>query len=198
LAPPRFFASPAEFRTWLEENHAGATELLVGFHRAATGLPSMSWAEAVDEALCFGWIDGVRRGVDVADYTIRFTPRKRGSRWSAVNVRNMERLTALGRVRPAGLRAFALKDPADPGYTYGARADDFDGELAERFREDHGAYQFFLAQAPSYRKQVIAWVTQAKREKTRLKRLAALIDASAAGRRLDLLSPWAASGEPRR
>lgn len=195
---PRFFATPAEFRTWLDENHAAATELLVGFHRTASGLPSMSWAEAVDEALCFGWIDGVRRGLDEASFTIRFTPRKRGSRWSAVNVRNMERLTKLGRVRPAGLRAFALKDPADPGYTYGARADDFEGELAERFRGDPGAYQFFLAQAPSYRKQVIAWVTQAKREETRFKRLAALIEASAAGRRLDLLSPWAASGEPRR
>lgn len=195
---PRFFATPAEFRTWLDENHAAATELLVGFHRTASGLPSMSWAEAVDEALCYGWIDGVRRGLDEASFTIRFTPRRRGSRWSAVNVRNMERLTTLGRVRPAGLRAFELKDPADPGYTYGARASDFEGELRDKFWGDPGAYQFFLAQAPSYRKQVIAWVTQAKREETRFKRLAALIEASAARRRLDLLSPWAVSGQPRR
>ena len=192
MTGPSFFATPAEFRRWLEENHRSETELLVGFHRTATGLPSMSWAKAVDEALCFGWIDGVRRGLDAASYTIRFTPRKRGSRWSAVNVRNIERLTKLGLMRPAGLGAFELHDPADPGYTYGARPDDFDGELAARFRADPEAYAYFLKQAPSHRKQAIAWVTQAKREETRLKRLATLMEVSAAGRRLDQLSPGSA------
>jgi uncharacterized protein YdeI (YjbR/CyaY-like superfamily) len=193
LSPARFFATATEFRSWLEENHASATELLVGFHRTATGRPSMTWAESVDEALCFGWIDGVRRGIDAASYTIRFTPRKRGSRWSAVNVRNVERLIKLGLMRPAGLRASDQRDPADSGYTYGRRPDDFEGELAERFRAATAAYEFFLAQAPSHRKQVIAWVTQAKREETRLKRIAILVEASAAGRRLDLLSPRRAS-----
>jgi uncharacterized protein YdeI (YjbR/CyaY-like superfamily) len=193
LSQARFFANAAEFRSWLEENHATETELLVGFHRAATGRPSMSWAESVDEALCFGWIDGVRRGIDAASYTIRFTPRKRASRWSAVNVRNVERLSKLGLMRPAGIRAAGRRDPADSGYTYNLRPDDFEGELSERFRAAPAAYGFFLAQAPSHRKQVIAWVTQAKREETRLKRLAMLIEASAAGRRLDLLSPRRAS-----
>jgi uncharacterized protein YdeI (YjbR/CyaY-like superfamily) len=193
LSQALFFATAADFRSWLEENHAGSTELLVGFHRTATGRASMTWAESVDEALCFGWIDGVRRGIDAASYTIRFTPRKRGSRWSAVNVRNVERLTNLGLMRTAGIRAAGERDPADSGYTYGRRPDDFEGELAERFRAATAAYLFFLAQAPSHRKQVVAWVTQAKRAETRLKRLATLIEVSATGRRLDLLSPRRAS-----
>jgi uncharacterized protein YdeI (YjbR/CyaY-like superfamily) len=193
LSRALFFATAADFRSWLEENHAGSTELLVGFHRTATGRASMTWAESVDEALCFGWIDGVRRGIDAASYTIRFTPRRRGSRWSAVNVRNVERLTDLGLMRPAGIRAAGERDPADSGYTYSQRPDDFEGELAERFRAATAAYQFFLAQAPSHRKQVVAWVTQAKRPETRVKRLATLIEVSAAGRRLDLLSPRRAS-----
>ncbi len=189
MTQPRFFATPAGFRSWLEDNHRSATELLVGFHRSATGLPSLSWAEAVDEALCFGWIDGVRRGLDEASYTIRFTPRKRTSRWSAVNVRNVERLSRLGLMQPGGMRAFEQRDPGDSGYTYGARADDFEGELAARFKAEPGAYEFFRRQPPSHRKQVVAWVTQAKREETRLRRLEGLIEASGAGRRLDQLSP---------
>lgn len=189
MTKARFFPTPAEFRSWLEDNHETATELLVGFHRTASGLASISWAEAVDEALCFGWIDGVRRGLDEASYTIRFTPRKQRSGWSAVNVRNVERLSRLGLMRAAGLRAFEQRDPADPGYTYGARADDYEGELAARFEAAPVAYEFFRKQAPSYRKQVVAWVTQAKREETQLKRLAGVIEASAAGRRLDLAKP---------
>jgi uncharacterized protein YdeI (YjbR/CyaY-like superfamily) len=192
LTQPRFFATPKEFRGWLEESHATTTGLLVGFHRTATGVPSMSWAEAVDEALCFGWIDGVRRGLDEASYTIRFTPRRKGSRWSAVNVRNVARLSRLGLMRPEGLHAFKQRDPAVAGYTYGARPDDLEGELAERFRAAPGAYAFFIDQAPSHRKQVVAWITQGKREETRLKRLAILIEASAAGRRLDYFSPSSA------
>jgi uncharacterized protein YdeI (YjbR/CyaY-like superfamily) len=189
LSEAHFFATAAEFRTWLEENHSTATELLVGFHRTGTGRRSMTWAESVDQALCFGWIDGVRRGLDEARYTIRFTPRKKGSAWSAVNVRNVERLTRSGLMRPAGLRAAELRDPADPGYTYGARADDFEGDLAERFRAEPDAHAFFLEQAPSYRKQVVAWVTQAKREETRTRRLDLVRAASARSRRLDLQRP---------
>jgi uncharacterized protein YdeI (YjbR/CyaY-like superfamily) len=189
LSEPRFFPTPAEFRSWLEQNHGTKTELLVGFHRIASGRPTLSWAEAVDEALCFGWIDGGRRGLDEVSYTIRFTPRKRGSRWSLVNVRNVERLSRLGLMRPAGLRAFEKKDPADAGYTYGDRPDQFDGDLEARFRSAPAAYEFFRAQPPSYRKPIVAWVTQAKRLDTRVKRLATLAQASAAGRRLDLRNP---------
>ncbi|MDQ6918205.1 MAG: YdeI/OmpD-associated family protein [Candidatus Dormibacteraeota bacterium] len=188
-----FFSTPAEFRAWLEENHATESELIVGFYRAAAGRAGMNWAEAVDEALCFGWIDSVRRGLDEASYTNRFTPRKRSSRWSAVNVRNVERLTSLGRMHPAGRRAYEQRDPADAGYTYGARADDFEGELGARFGAEPDAHAFFVKQAPSYRKQMVAWVTQAKREETRFRRLAALIEASAGARRLDLLRPRPAS-----
>jgi uncharacterized protein YdeI (YjbR/CyaY-like superfamily) len=149
----------------------------------------MSWAEAVDEALCFGWIDGVRRRLDQASYTIRFTPRKRRSRWSAVNVRNVDRLSNLGLMRSEGLRAFEQRDPADAGYTYGDRPGDFDRLLAARFEGQPDAYEFFRKQSPSYRKQIVAWVTQAKREETRSRRLVYVIEASAAGRRLDLQRP---------
>ena len=192
MSEAHFFATAAEFRSWLEANHSTATELLVGFHRTGTGRPSMIWAESVDQALCFGWIDGVRRGLDEASYTIRFTPRKKGSVWSAVNVRNVERLARMGLMQPAGLRAAELRDPADSGYTYGARADDFAGDLAERFRAEPDAHAFFLEQAPSYRKQVVAWVTQAKREETRNKRLDLVRAASARSRRLDLQRPGSA------
>ena len=152
MTEPRFFPTPAEFRTWLETHHGTEPELLVGFHRTALRRPSMSWAEAVDEALCFGWIDGVRRGFDEASYTIRFTPRKRRSRWSLVNVRNVERLSALGLVRPAGLRALEQKDPADAGYTYGDRPDRFEGDLDDRLRADPRAHEFFMALPPGHRK----------------------------------------------
>ena len=189
MTAPRFFPDPAGFKAWLEENHTTETELLVGFHRKGSGRPSMSWSEAVDEALCFGWIDGVRRGLNEVSYTIRFTPRKPGSRWSMVNVRNVERLTRLGRMRAAGLRAAEQRDPADAGYTYGDRPDHFEGELDDRLRTDPRAHEFFMALPPGHRKQVVAWVTQAKREETRAKRLTRVAEASAAGRRIDLLNP---------
>jgi uncharacterized protein YdeI (YjbR/CyaY-like superfamily) len=189
LSQPLFFPNPLQFRAWLEENHAKDTELLVGFHRTASGLVSMSWAEAVDEALCFGWIDGVRRGLDEASYTIRFTPRKRGSRWSLVNVRNVERLTRLGLMRPAGIRAAEQRDPADPGYTYGDRPERFEGDLDDRLRADPRAHEFFMRLPPGHRRQVVAWVTQAKREETRVGRLTRVAEASAASRRIDLQNP---------
>ena len=189
MTAPRFFPDPAGFRNWLEENHATETELLVGLHRKASGRRTMSWAEAVDEALCFGWIDGVRRGLNEASYSIRFTPRRRGSRWSMVNVRNVERLSRLGLMRSAGLRAAEQRDPADAGYTYGDRPDHFEGELDDRLRTDPQAYEFFMGLPPGHRKQVVAWVTQAKREETRVKRLTHVAEASAAGRRIDLLNP---------
>jgi uncharacterized protein YdeI (YjbR/CyaY-like superfamily) len=183
---PVFFATPAEFRAWLEEHHESETELLVGFYRTSTGRPSITWPESVDEALCFGWIDGVRRSRDADSYTIRFTPRKPTSTWSTVNIARVADLTGQGRMRPAGLAAFerrsakrssiyAYEQAAPPGLTAAEEA---------QFQADAGAWEFFGTQAPSYRKTVVHWVSSAKRPETRERRLATLIAESAAGRRV--------------
>jgi uncharacterized protein YdeI (YjbR/CyaY-like superfamily) len=193
--PATFFATPAEFRTWLEAHDpAGAQEALelwVGFHKKGSGLPSMTWPEAVDEALCFGWIDGLRKSIDETSYANRFTPRKTRSTWSAVNIKRAEELTADGRMRPAGLRAFAARTEGRSGiYSYEQRDVAQLGDLYERqYRANRAAWDFFHAQAPSYRKAAIWWVISAKKEETRQRRLAALIDDSAAGRRIASLTP---------
>jgi uncharacterized protein YdeI (YjbR/CyaY-like superfamily) len=183
---PIYFASPEEFRAWLEQHHETQKELLVGYHKKGTGKPSMTWPESVDEALCFGWIDGVRRSVDDERYCIRFTPRKARSTWSAVNIKRMAELTELGRVRPAGLKAFAARAPENSGiYAYENRdAAALDADAEAQFRANPAAWEFFQAQAPSYRRSAIWWVISAKQEATRQKRLATLIDDSANGRRL--------------
>jgi uncharacterized protein YdeI (YjbR/CyaY-like superfamily) len=176
---PTFFETPAEFRKWLEEHHLTATELLVGFRRTKSGLPSMTWPESVDEALCFGWIDGIRKSLDENSYTIRFTPRKPTSTWSAINVRKVQELIDSGRMTPAGLRAWEERGKSTRfGYTYS----DFDRELGEtermEFEKHEAAWQFFQDQAPSYRRQVSHWVMSAKRPETKEKRLNQLIEAS--------------------
>jgi uncharacterized protein YdeI (YjbR/CyaY-like superfamily) len=183
---PIYFASPEEFRAWLEARHESEKELLVGYHKKGTGKPSMTWPESVDEALCFGWIDGVRRSVDDERYMIRFTPRKARSIWSAVNIKRMGELTELGRVRPAGLKAFEARAPEKSGiYTYENRnAAELDAAAEAQFRANAAAWDFFQSQAPSYRRTAIWWVISAKQEATRQKRLATLIDDSASGRRL--------------
>jgi uncharacterized protein YdeI (YjbR/CyaY-like superfamily) len=191
--PPQstFFATPVEFRAWLEANHAQASELWVGFHKKGSGLPSMTWPEAVDEALCFGWIDGVRKSIDETSYANRFTPRKSRSTWSAVNIKRVRELVAEGRMRPAGLRAFAARaDDKSGTYSYEQRDAVELGDAYERqFRAKHAAWDFCQAQAPSYRKAAIWWVVSAKKEETRQRRLTALIDDSAAGRRIASLIP---------
>ena len=181
-----FFESPAAFRAWLEQHHHRAGELWVGFHRKGSGRPSITWPEAVAEALCFGWIDGVRKGLDGSSYVIRFTPRKPGSTWSAVNVKLFSQLLERGLVQPAGLRAFEARDPAKTAiYSYEQRAAGLEEAYERRFREhDPRAWAFFESQAPSYRRAAGWWVTSAKREATRLRRLAQLIDDSANGRRV--------------
>ena len=183
---PIYFASPEEFRAWLEAHHESEKELLVGYHKKGTGKPSMTWPESVDEALCFGWIDGVRRSVDDERYMIRFTPRKARSIWSAVNIKRMGELTELGRVRPAGLKAFEARAPEKSGiYAYENRnAAELDPAAEAQFRTNAAAWDFFQSQAPSYRRTAIWWVISAKQEATRQKRLATLIDDSANGRRL--------------
>jgi uncharacterized protein YdeI (YjbR/CyaY-like superfamily) len=187
---PIYFATPAEFRSWLETNHDSATELIVGFYKKASGVPSMTWSEAVDEALCYGWIDGVRHTGDDRCYTNRFTPRRRGSNWSAVNVGKVAALTEAGRMRPAGIRAFEARSEARTGvYSFEQPKDPkLTREQQRRFRADPEAWAFFRSMAPSYRRTATWWVVSAKREDTRERRLTTLIEDSHAGRRLRQLS----------
>jgi uncharacterized protein YdeI (YjbR/CyaY-like superfamily) len=179
---PAFHATPEEWRAWLESHHADAREHWVGFHKRGTGHPSITWPESVDQALCFGWIDGVRKRVDDDRYTIRFTPRKRGSRWSRVNVARVAELSEAGLMRPAGLAAFAARTE-EGTYSYEQReAAAFDPERERRFRAHEAAWAWFAARAPGYRRTATHWVMSAKREETRDRRLARLIEDSAAGR----------------
>lgn len=183
----RFFPSAAHLRRWLERHHAAATELWVGFYKRHTGRPSITWPELVDQVLCFGWIDGIRRSLDADRYAIRITPRKRGSGWSAVNLRRVKRLTQQGLMAPAGLAAHAGRDRTRAGYSYEERPAGLTGAYARTLKANAAAYAFFRAQAPWYRRTVSFWVTSAKREETRLRRLAHLIEASARGRRVGVL-----------
>jgi uncharacterized protein YdeI (YjbR/CyaY-like superfamily) len=188
---PTYFATPAAFRAWLESHHATSTELLVGFYKRGSGKPSITWPESVDEALCFGWIDGVRRSVNDERYTIRFTPRKARSTWSAVNIKRVAELTKLGRMQPAGIEAFSRREEKTSQiYAYEQRADAaFDDEFEGTFRANRRAWEFFQAQAPWYCRNATYWVMTAKKEETRRKRLAALIADSARGKRIDRLTP---------
>jgi uncharacterized protein YdeI (YjbR/CyaY-like superfamily) len=191
--PMRFttFASAEAFRAWLEQHHDSATEIWVGYYRKATGKPSMTWAESVDEALCFGWIDGVRKRVDDERYVIRFTPRRKGSIWSAVNIGRVAGLTRAGRMRPAGLAAFEERREDRSGiYSYEQRDRAvFDPAFEKRFRARKRAWAAFEAMPRSYRQAAIRWVMTAKKQETRERRLAALMEDSAAGRRVGPLSP---------
>jgi uncharacterized protein YdeI (YjbR/CyaY-like superfamily) len=185
---PTFFATPAEFREWLERHHQSERELLVGFYKKGSGRPSITWPESVAEALCFGWIDGVRRSIDEESYSIRFTPRKKGSIWSAVNMRLVEELIRDGRMQPAGLVAWQARDPAKSAiYSFEREAAQLDAEMEARFRQNAQAWSFWQAQPPGYRKTAAHYVTSAKRPETRAKRLQTLIDDSAAGLRIGLL-----------
>jgi uncharacterized protein YdeI (YjbR/CyaY-like superfamily) len=181
---PVFFATPSEFRAWLERHHETESELLVGFYRTKTGRPGIRWAQSVDEALCFGWIDGVRRGYDTDSYTIRFTPRTATSTWSTVNVRRIGELTEQGLVAPAGLAAFARRtDTRTSVYAHEQGPAELDSAEEAEFRANAPAWEFFAAQAPSYRKVALHWVVRAKRPETRRRRLDALIAGSAIGER---------------
>ena len=180
---PTFFATPAAMRAWLKAHHAADTEVLVGFYKKGSGKPSITWPESVDEALCVGWIDGIRRRVDEESYTIRFTPRKAGSIWSAVNIKRVEALQAAGLMQPAGLAAFAKRKEARSAvYAYEQRGQALSAEYEERLKANHRAWEFFEAQPAWYRRTATWWVISAKREATRQKRLAQLIDDSAQGK----------------
>lgn len=189
---PVFFPAAAAFREWLEAYHASATELLVGLHKKTSTQPGLTYKEALDEALAYGWIDGVRRGHDDHRWTIRFTPRRPRSIWSRINVRRMKELIADGRVAPAGMRAFEAREERRTGvYTYERTPAAFDRASAKRFAANKKAKTFFAAQPPGYRRHMIGWVMQAKKEETRAKRLAHLIDTSARGKRIDMMKPYA-------
>jgi len=187
---PRFFATAATFRAWLEENHEAAKELLVGFHKSSSGRTGITWRESVDEALCFGWIDGIRRSLSEHAYTIRFTPRKPTSNWSAINLARVAELRRLGLMRPAGLRAFdARKAEKTAVYAFERqKAPVLSSAQERRLRANRKAAAFFDSQPPWYRRTAIHWVISAKREETRERRLATLIDDSAAGRTIPLLT----------
>jgi uncharacterized protein YdeI (YjbR/CyaY-like superfamily) len=188
-ARPSFFKSPAAFRTWLTRHHDGARELWLGFYKKTSGRAGITYPEALDEALCFGWIDGVRKSVDATRYTIRFTPRKSHSKWSAVNVRHVKRLSAEGRMRPAGLAAFERRGPKRAGYSFEERPQKLPPAYRKRFQARKRAWAFFQKQAPWYRRTSVFWVVSAKKEETRERRLAALIDYSAKRERIPMLTP---------
>lgn len=183
---PVFFPTAAEFRRWLRQNHERATEVQVGFFKKAARKPGMSYAEAVEEALCFGWIDSVMHPLDAERYAQRFSPRRRGSIWSNTNVAHVGRLTAAGRMEPAGQAAFAARSAQRTGvYSFeAATPKSLSAADTRRLRATPAAWKFFSAQAPWYRRKVAWWIVSAKRPETRERRLAKLIAASAAGKQI--------------
>ena len=184
-----FFASPAEFRTWLRKNHAIVAALTIGFYRNDSGKGGMTYPQALEEALCFGWIDGVRRKRDDVSFSIRFTPRKAGSIWSLINVGHVERLMAADRMAAPGMKAFEARQAHKTGiYSFEQETHAFGAALEKTFRAHKMAWAFWQAQPPGYRRVATHWVTSAKREATRLRRLAQLMADSAAGNRLGLVT----------
>src|SRR5688500_17639039 len=185
-AEPSFFATEADFRRWLAAHHDTADELLAGFWKKAAGKPSIDWPQARDQALCFGWIDGVRKSRDDESYTVRFTPRRGGSAWSQVNVGRYEALKAAGRMTPAGERAFA-ENPRRYAHQEGAVAAGLTAAEEALLRRERKAWAHWQKTAPSYRRNVTRWVTEAKKPETRERRLAKLIEDCAAGRKVGVL-----------
>ena len=183
-----YFKTPAEFRKWLEKNHTMATEVLVGFYKVHTGKPSMTWPQSVDQALCFGWIDGVRKSGDAESYVIRFTPRKKDSIWSAVNIKKVEAFTKAGLMTPEGLAAFEKRTASRSNvYSHEQQSVAFSPEFETLFKTNSKAWEFFNAQAPWYKKAATHVVMSPKTEVTRQKWLNQLISDSENGKRLDRL-----------
>ena len=167
-----FFKTEDDFRRWLEVNHEKESELIVGFYKVKSGKPSMTWSQSVDQALCFGWIDGIRRTIDDERYCIRFTPRRKNSIWSAINIKKVEELTKAGLMMPAGQKAFNFKEESNSEiYSYENDVVQLNSDYEKQFKENTKAWSFFINQSPSYRKAIIGWIMSAKQEKTRLSRL---------------------------
>ena len=184
MTAPTFFATSADFRRWLEAHHETASELLVGFWKKGTGKPSIDWPEARDEALCFGWIDGIRKSLGADSYTIRFTPRRTGSIWSNVNVERYEALTEAGQMRPAGMRAYEENKGRQGVYAYENALKDLSAAETKQFRADKAAWADWEKRPAGYRRLVLHWIASAKKPETRARRLATLIEDSAAGRKI--------------
>jgi len=185
-----YFCSPLEFRAWLEKHHGSETELLVGFYKVGTGKPSLTWSESVDQALCFGWIDGVRRSVDEQRYTIRFSTRKPRSNWSKINIAKVAALRKAGLMAPAGEKAFAAREEKRSGvYSFEQeRPSELSPAFQKRLKANREAWDFFQSQAPWYRRTCVFWVMSAKKEETRERRLTTLIADSAGNRRVGILA----------
>jgi uncharacterized protein YdeI (YjbR/CyaY-like superfamily) len=184
------FSSPEEFRKWLARNHGAATELFVGFYKKSSGKKGATYSEALDEALCFGWIDGVRRSINSESYTIRFTPRKPKSIWSLVNVRHVNRLQKAGKMAEPGIKAFALREKHRTGiYSFEQKRPGLSAKFKKLFRANAPAWEFFTKQAPWYQRTAGHWVVRAKQDETRMRRFAKLVEVSAQGQRLDQLTP---------
>jgi uncharacterized protein YdeI (YjbR/CyaY-like superfamily) len=180
-----FFENQLEFREWLENNHKKETELFVGFYKVGSGKPSMTWSESVDQALCYGWIDGIRKSIDKERYCIRFTPRKPTSIWSAINIKKIEVLTKAGLMKPEGLKAFSLrKEEKSKIYSHEKEIVELAPDYSNQFKENMIAWNFFIHQAPSYQKGITHWIMSAKQEKTRQSRLEKTIRASEQQKRL--------------
>lgn len=184
----KYFKSTADFREWLEANHTEATELWLGIYKKDSGKKGISYAEALDEALCYGWIDGVRKSVDELSFKQRFTPRKPKSNWSLINIGHVARLKKTGRMMPAGLKAFAAREAEKSGvYSFENKPRPLSPELERQFKSDKPAWEFFQRQPPGYRRLMSFWVMSAKREETRQRRLAQLMSDSKQGRRLGVI-----------
>jgi uncharacterized protein YdeI (YjbR/CyaY-like superfamily) len=183
---PVFFDSPAAFRRWLEKHHATSQELYVGYYKKHTGKPSLTWPQSVDEALCFGWIDGIRRSWDEEGYLIRFTPRRKQSIWSKINLKRVLELIEEGRMAPAGLAVYQARNPEKTSkYSFEQRETaKLPPSLEKQLRANRKAWAFFQAQPPGYRRLISFYVVSAKQDETRQRRLERLIEDSAAGRRV--------------
>ena len=182
---PKFFKTPSDLRKWFEAHHASVPELLVGYYKKDSGKPSVTWPQSVAEALCFGWIDGIRKSIDDISYKIRFTPRKPHSTWSAVNIKLARELIDQEQMRPAGLKAFQAREENRSGvYSYEQRSPELPDQYGKKLKKNLAAWEFFQAQPPSYRKAANWWVLSAMKEETRLKRLDELIHHSAHRRRI--------------
>ncbi|HWN20225.1 MAG TPA: YdeI/OmpD-associated family protein [Gemmatimonadales bacterium] len=199
VGPAATFASRQKFRQWLEKNHCSVPELLVRCYKVAAAEKGLTYREALDEALCFGWIDGVRRSLDQDSFSTRFTPRKSKSYWSAVNIRRATELASEGRLHAAGRAAFAARDARKPErYSFENKPKELDPSLKKRLRANKRAWSFFQAQAPWYQRTSIFWIMQAKREETRGRRLAELIARSAKQEPIKLLDRKPRSATPKR
>ncbi len=187
--PILFFPTQKHLRKWFEKNHKKEKELYVGFYKVSSGKPTITWSQSVDEAICFGWIDGIRKSIDEESHCIRFTPRNPKSNWSAINIKKVEELTKLGLMKPEGLKAFSYrKDDVSKIYTYENPKVEFDKSLEKSFKANKKAWAFYQTATPTYRKVTTRWVMSAKQESTRLKRLNELITDCAAGKNIKAMS----------